>query len=207
MVAHKIQSGDGGLDLHLKQVPKCLGKLTSEWAPNAFAVSFKLETDTAILRTKADGALAKYGVHLVVANLLQTRKDVCYLVARDASMTTVTRDANALCIEAKLIEHIVTQHQTFLIDQCLALVQNEAESTSGASRAPAALREQLQRAFFQSAAQSAFPLHVRLHLQQLEAQWSELSTPPPAPEEVSWARRLLLWSSLAAFAGLTYWRR
>jgi hypothetical protein len=81
MATHKIQSDQGGLTLELRQVPKLLGKITSQWAPHAFVVSFKLETDTDLLRSKAEMALNKYKVHLVIANLLQTRKDVVYLVS------------------------------------------------------------------------------------------------------------------------------
>ena len=41
---HKIQSQDGssGLHLHLQGVPKTLGALKSQWAPEAFVVSFKV---------------------------------------------------------------------------------------------------------------------------------------------------------------------
>lgn len=81
MATHKIQSDQGGLTLELRQVPKLLGNITSQWAPHAFVVSFKLETDTDKLRSKAEMALNKYKVHLVIANLLQTRKDVVYLVS------------------------------------------------------------------------------------------------------------------------------
>ncbi|KXZ55045.1 hypothetical protein GPECTOR_3g204 [Gonium pectorale] len=63
-----------------KLVPKMLGVLVHEWAPKAFVVSFKLETDQRILVYKASTALQRYGVHLVVANLLHNRKDVVTLV-------------------------------------------------------------------------------------------------------------------------------
>jgi phosphopantothenate---cysteine ligase (ATP) len=48
---HKIQSGssESGLMLQLKPVPKVLGMLQRSWAPDAFLVSFKLETDVDIL--------------------------------------------------------------------------------------------------------------------------------------------------------------
>ncbi len=63
---HKIQSGaegsskrggsgdgsGGGLQLSLSKVPKVLGLLVSAWAPHATVVSFKLETDSAILVQK-----------------------------------------------------------------------------------------------------------------------------------------------------------
>ena len=69
LAQHKIQS-DESLTLQLEQVPKCLGKLTGQWAPRSFAVSFKLETDEALVVLKAQTAILKYNVHLVVANQL-----------------------------------------------------------------------------------------------------------------------------------------
>jgi phosphopantothenate---cysteine ligase (ATP) len=72
---HKIQSSGGALNLTLTNVPKCLGLLRDEWAPDAFHVSFKLETDEHLLHQKAQGAIVRYRVHCVIANMLQTRKD------------------------------------------------------------------------------------------------------------------------------------
>lgn len=72
---HKIQSSGGTLDLQLSNVPKCLGLLTGMWCPQAYHVSFKLETDKDLLERKARGAIDKNGVHCVVANMLDTRKD------------------------------------------------------------------------------------------------------------------------------------
>lgn len=71
MATHKIQSSSGELTLHLTGVPKMLKTLTSEWAPRAFVVSFKLETDPDLVISKACSAITKYGVHLVVGNQLQ----------------------------------------------------------------------------------------------------------------------------------------
>ncbi|PNH10379.1 Phosphopantothenate--cysteine ligase 1 [Tetrabaena socialis] len=82
---HKIQSADGPLELRLQRVPKMLGELARVWAPQAFLVSFKLETDRRILVHKASSALQRYGVHLVVANLLHNRKDVVTLVELQAA--------------------------------------------------------------------------------------------------------------------------
>ena len=76
---HKIQSSIGALDIHLDGVPKMLGQL-KEWAPSLFSISFKLETDDAILLKKARGAIAKYGMGCVVANILHTRYDRITLV-------------------------------------------------------------------------------------------------------------------------------
>jgi phosphopantothenate-cysteine ligase len=45
-------------------------------------VSFKLETDPNILISKATGAITKYGVDCVIANLLHTRNSEVQIVAR-----------------------------------------------------------------------------------------------------------------------------
>ena len=44
---HKIQSRElsDGLNLNLISVPKRLGTIKTEWIPNCFLISFKLETD------------------------------------------------------------------------------------------------------------------------------------------------------------------
>ena len=99
MVEHKIQSSEefashnaGGkgangnakppaartegksLIIDLEPVPKFLKALVDGWAPQAMIVSFKLETDPNILVDKAQYALRKYQHHLVIGNLLNTRK-------------------------------------------------------------------------------------------------------------------------------------
>ena len=93
MAEHKIQShgGRGGLTLELSNVPKSLGRLVNDWAPASFVVSFKLETDADLVVSKAQKAIETYGVHLVVANQLQTRRDVVYLVSAEAGAEEIGR--------------------------------------------------------------------------------------------------------------------
>lgn len=97
MVEHKIQSseefygrmsnGDGDgehapaahmdgkkLVIDLDPVPKFLKLLVDKWAPKAMIISFKLETDPSLLSEKCWTALKKYSHHLVIGNLLNTRK-------------------------------------------------------------------------------------------------------------------------------------
>lgn len=62
------------LIIDLEPVPKFLKQLVDGWAPKAMIVSFKLETDPGILTDKAEHALDKYAHHLVIGNLLATRK-------------------------------------------------------------------------------------------------------------------------------------
>ncbi|GAB7356041.1 hypothetical protein MBLNU459_g6658t1 [Dothideomycetes sp. NU459] len=96
MVEHKIQSSEGfnqqnadseseakrpaariegqRLVIDLEPVPKFLKTLVDGWAPEGMIVSFKLETDPNMLVKKAEYALNKYSHHLVIGNLLSTRK-------------------------------------------------------------------------------------------------------------------------------------
>jgi phosphopantothenate---cysteine ligase (ATP) len=62
------------LIVDLDPVPKFLKNLVDGWAPGAMIVSFKLETDPEILTHKAKYSLERYQHHLVIGNLLSTRK-------------------------------------------------------------------------------------------------------------------------------------
>lgn len=62
------------LIIDLDPVPKFLKNLVDGWAPEGMIVSFKLETDPSILVHKAKYSLNRYQHHLVIGNLLTTRK-------------------------------------------------------------------------------------------------------------------------------------
>jgi len=62
------------LIVDLDPVPKFLKNLVDGWAPEGMIVSFKLETDPQILVHKAQYSLDRYQHHLVIGNLLSTRK-------------------------------------------------------------------------------------------------------------------------------------
>ncbi|KAI9781200.1 MAG: hypothetical protein M1816_002460 [Peltula sp. TS41687] len=69
------------LVVDLDPVPKFLKRLVDGWAPEGMIVSFKLETDPALLVSKAHQALDRYAHHLVIGNLLSTRKwEVVFVV-------------------------------------------------------------------------------------------------------------------------------
>jgi len=115
MNEHKIQSSVGsGLDLSLTPVPKMLGCLKQTWAPDALVVSFKLETDDSILETKARGAMEKYSVDMVVANMLHNRHDqvVVYDPAEEEEeeKETIHRGGDEF-IEIQLVACIKHRHQ------------------------------------------------------------------------------------------------
>lgn len=73
---HKIQTSDGALSLQLQLVPKALKPLVQHWIPNAYVVSFKLETDPHLLIPKAQKALQQYKHNLVIGNVLESRYQV-----------------------------------------------------------------------------------------------------------------------------------
>jgi hypothetical protein len=80
MATHKIQSSEHAeLTLTLTRTPKMLGVLRT-LAPGAVFVSFKLETDRDILLQKASAAMDAYGINVVVANELKTRREYVTLV-------------------------------------------------------------------------------------------------------------------------------
>ncbi|KAL1968115.1 hypothetical protein VTN77DRAFT_2246 [Rasamsonia byssochlamydoides] len=63
------------LIIDLDPVPKFLHRLVNGWAPEgSMIVSFKLETDPSLLVYKARTSLQRYSHHLVIGNLLSTRK-------------------------------------------------------------------------------------------------------------------------------------
>ncbi|GJP80809.1 hypothetical protein CLOP_g11008, partial [Closterium sp. NIES-67] len=110
MVEHKIQSGAGPLDIHLARVPKMIPLLRSLWCPNALLVSFKLETDTSILLTKARSALEKNRVHAVVANELLTRGSKVVLVTGEGEEVIEKSERGVADVEEPLVQLLLAMH-------------------------------------------------------------------------------------------------
>ncbi|XP_078580376.1 phosphopantothenate--cysteine ligase-like [Branchiostoma floridae x Branchiostoma japonicum] len=113
---HKIQSADGPLQITMQMTPKMLSPLVKEWAPQAFTVSFKLETDTSILIKKAKQALQKYSHQVVIANILETRKKTVTIVTREDEEVVMMSDSEleaGMEIEEKIIADLVRRHETF----------------------------------------------------------------------------------------------
>lgn len=86
---HKIQSVKGNLILEMDQVPKVLRPLVQEWLPEAYVVSFKLETDEDLLIPKSRKALTRYGHQVVIANDLHKRKQEVCLIERIPETNTL----------------------------------------------------------------------------------------------------------------------
>eukprot|EP00049_Salpingoeca_infusionum_P022743 m.8526 g.8526 ORF g.8526 m.8526 type:complete len:327 (-) comp5369_c0_seq1:3458-4438(-) len=100
MAEHKMQSAHGPPAINLQCVPKLLHLVKSELCPSAFMVTFKLETDKAILETKAKKALLSYSHEMVVANLLQTRHEELHVFTPKDLETSGAESGTALKVRA-----------------------------------------------------------------------------------------------------------
>ncbi|KAJ6799085.1 phosphopantothenate--cysteine ligase 1-like [Iris pallida] len=113
MAEHKIQSASGPLDMRLTETPKMLSVLRKEWAPFAFCISFKLETDPDILLQKANAAMNKYQMHIVVANLLATYKQEVIVVTKKGK-DSIRKHGQHDDVEEQLVNLIVEKHSEYL---------------------------------------------------------------------------------------------
>lgn len=109
MPTHKIQSGYGGLDLCLKPVPKLVGKLKNDWCPNAYIVTFKLETDPNLLKAKSQSSLDKYKHQVVIGNILENRKNNVSIIESNGTSTEINLDDQKNATKHKEIEELIVE--------------------------------------------------------------------------------------------------
>jgi len=122
---HKIQSKDfqDGLHIHLDPMPKMLGVLSTEWAPQAFVISFKLETLPSLLEPKARGSLDSYGHQVVIGNLLSSHQDEVFVFSKkdpeNPRRIARTEDEKAarIDIETRFIPELATMHSDYASSQ------------------------------------------------------------------------------------------
>ncbi|XP_034725002.1 phosphopantothenate--cysteine ligase [Etheostoma cragini] len=120
MPEHKIQSSNGPLQLSMNMVPKILSPLVKDWAPHAFVISFKLETDATILLDRARRALDTYRHQAVVANVLDSRRGYVVVVTRDSQaelMVTEEDVKNEVEIEERIVSNLTLAHNKFITQQ------------------------------------------------------------------------------------------
>ncbi|KAJ1342119.1 hypothetical protein BSLG_003342 [Batrachochytrium salamandrivorans] len=101
----------------LEQVPKVIKPLVHEWVEHGFIVSFKLETDEALLIPKSRRALERYGHQLVIGNMLQTRKHVVHLIHptfEETIVLTKKEIEDNVEIEVHIISHLVDLHDKWI---------------------------------------------------------------------------------------------
>ncbi|KAF9178124.1 hypothetical protein BGZ51_007123 [Haplosporangium sp. Z 767] len=118
MSEHKIQSGDGLLNLSMDQVPKILKPLVNDWTPKAFIVSFKLETDEVLLPLKSRQALKRYGHQIVIGNILTTRKRVVKMITQEDEaeirLTQEEEEVQHVEIESRIVPELIRRHSEWI---------------------------------------------------------------------------------------------
>jgi len=136
------------LHLKLSPVPKMLSLVRENFAPHAFCISFKLETDQNILFEKAGLAIQKYDVHMVIGNMLQTRYEKVWILQnRDIYISDDDNEGNKLDItevsrsdassssidelEDAMISHVVEKHFEYIANHYLVDDTNEDDGTNG----------------------------------------------------------------------------
>lgn len=120
MPEHKIQSSNGPLQLSMNMVPKILSPLVKDWAPQAFVISFKLETDATILLEKARRALDTYRHQAVVANVLDSRRGYVVVVTPETQAELIITDEdvkNEVEIEERIVSNLTSAHNKFITQQ------------------------------------------------------------------------------------------
>ncbi|KAM8757149.1 phosphopantothenate--cysteine ligase [Acanthopagrus schlegelii] len=120
MPEHKIQSSNGPLQLSMNMVPKILSPLVKDWAPQAFVISFKLETDATILLEKARRALETYRHQAVVANVLDSRRGYVVVVTPETQaelILTEEDEKNDVEIEDRIVNNLTSAHNKFITQQ------------------------------------------------------------------------------------------
>lgn len=108
------------LQLSMKMVPKILSPLVKEWAPQAFVISFKLETDASILLDKARRALDTYRHQAVVANVLDSRRGYVVVVTLETQAELILTEEdvkNEVEIEERIVSNLTSAHDNFITQQ------------------------------------------------------------------------------------------
>ncbi|XP_054995158.1 phosphopantothenate--cysteine ligase isoform X2 [Sorex araneus] len=104
----------------MKMVPKMLSPLVKDWAPKAFVISFKLETDPSIVIDRARNALDVYRHQVVVANILESRRSFVVIVTKDSETKLILseeEEEKGVEIEEKIVNDLKSRHTAFMCDK------------------------------------------------------------------------------------------
>ena len=97
-------------------MPKLIKPLVARWCPQAYIISFKLETDPALLLPKARLALRKYQHQLVIANLLEERKYRVTLISRDDDNPRIIELGEAREIEEPIVSCVLQMYKVKILN-------------------------------------------------------------------------------------------
>ncbi|XP_052616562.1 phosphopantothenate--cysteine ligase-like [Peromyscus californicus insignis] len=109
MPEHKIHSSGGPLMINAAVEIKMLSPLVKEWAPKAFRVSFKLETDPTIIINRARNASGVNKHQAVVSNIFESIQSFVVIVTQDSETKLLLSEdeiAKGMMIEDKTVEDL-----------------------------------------------------------------------------------------------------
>lgn len=123
---HKIQSKDEEghskktIELTLYPAPKDLYKIKEGLNKHSMLITFKLETNEDILKTKSYQAINKTKCDLVVANVMDKRYDEIHLYINSSINKDIVhkpifkREFNVDVIEEEIVKEIINLHEKFI---------------------------------------------------------------------------------------------
>ena len=114
---HKIQSKKEDLVVCLKPTPKVVKHLMHDWVHGAYVVTFKLETDEKILIQKSYNSLQSHGNHVVIGNMLESRKRKVIVITDEGEQLIELQpqdSSNGVEVEEPLINRLSDMHEQFL---------------------------------------------------------------------------------------------
>mgnify|MGYP002338574951 CR=1 FL=1 len=90
------------------------------FAPKAFIISFKLETDPSIIIDRARNALEVYRHQVVVANILDSRRSSVVIITKDSETKLLLSEEEVekgIEIEEKIVDDLQSRHTAFIHDK------------------------------------------------------------------------------------------
>jgi phosphopantothenate-cysteine ligase len=113
LIEHKISSGQNELIISLIPVPKLLGFIKSEYAPKAFVVSFKFETNGKILADKCLQSTEIYNQDIIIGNIVKTRTNQVRIFERIEKQWTIIIRSQDKEIKIDIIKFLSNKHRIY----------------------------------------------------------------------------------------------
>lgn len=87
-------------------------KIKDEWCPNAFLISFKLETNEEVLLEKTYKSLEKTKSDFIIANILQERYERVMIISKSEKMTILKDKMKS--VEEGIVKQIIKLHEKYI---------------------------------------------------------------------------------------------
>jgi phosphopantothenate-cysteine ligase len=113
LIEHKILSEQNELIFRLEPVPKLLGFIKGEYAPKAFLVSFKLETNGKILEDKCLKSTEIHNQDIIIGNMVKIRTNQVRIFERKQKQWTIIIRSQDKEIKIDIIKFLSNKHRIY----------------------------------------------------------------------------------------------